>query len=265
MMKRFIMLLILFFTAIYAVTTPAFAESEIIPGYEVKFNLDTDAFANQTDMLQTFEAVHDEDLKVYYFDTPEQTFRSHHYTHRLRVYANDKKNEITYKKTFPDITVADAIEEAASKGFHGDMSNYKFENDRKEGTDTFSISRKEKFNSTKTINYDSINQGDVLSLLKSEAPKKYAGWDDTDWYHNTLNKAIAYGPASVQTYEGTFLGVDADLEIWNYKGETLVEISTKTPDKAEADYIENTWHTELEQADWLNAEQTSKTNFVMDR
>lgn len=77
----------------------AFAEeSPINPGYEVKFMLDVSQFATADDIADAFQASHDEDLKVYYFDTPDQIFRKLNYVHRLRIYDGDKKTNITYKR-----------------------------------------------------------------------------------------------------------------------------------------------------------------------
>ncbi|MBU3229592.1 hypothetical protein CAY60_002010 [Shouchella clausii] len=58
------------------------------------------------------------------------------------------------------------------------------------------------------------------------------------------------------------------MSIWKsgrIKGELLAELSTKTPDQAEADAIEAVWLHGLTEYGWLSAEQTSKTSFVMDR
>lgn len=244
---------------------PAQAESPIEPGYEVKFNLDLDSFSNQEDVVQTFNATHDEDVKVYYFDTPDQQFRDQGYIHRLRIYASDKKTNITYKKVFPGVTVENAIAEATAKGFHNDMSNYKFENDRKEGTDTFSISRKETFKQNKKLTFDSIDVDYAVKLFKDEAPKKYRTWNHEDWYQDTLSQTIPYGPALAETYEGEYLGIDADLEIWTYQGDRIAEISTKVAEKEHADQIEESWLDGLTEAGWLSDEQTSKTGFVMDK
>ncbi|TQS71144.1 CYTH domain-containing protein [Ornithinibacillus gellani] len=264
-MKRVAVFFTFLLSIMACLATPVFAKSSIKPGYEVKFNLDLNAFPDLTEILQIFEATHDENLKVYYFDTPEQTFRKNHYIHRLRVYEGDKKANLTYKKVFPGMEITDAIEEAYSKGFHGDMNHYKFENDRKERIDTFSISRKEKFKKNNQINFDDINPSYAISLFKEEAPKKYEGWDNKIWYQETLNDTIPYGPASVQTYTGYFLGTEADIEIWTYQGDTVVEISTKTAKKSEADQIEKAWFQELSHLNWLSTDQASKTNFVMDR
>lgn len=181
------------------------------------------------------------------------------------MYASDKKTNITYKKVFPGVSVQDAIAEATAKGFHNDMSNYKFENDRKEGTDTFSISRKETFKQNKKLTFDGIDVDYAINLFKDEAPKKYSNWDNEDWYQETLSQTIPYGPALAQTYEGQYLGIDADVEIWSYKGDTIAEISTKVSEKGLADSIEESWLNGLIEAEWLSEEQTSKTGFVMDK
>ncbi|MEW4326965.1 CYTH domain-containing protein [Rossellomorea marisflavi] len=244
---------------------PAQAASDITPSYEVKFNVDVDAFPNQTALINAFDATHDEDVKVYYFDTPDQQFKKKGYIHRLRVYDSDKKTNITYKKVFPGIPVEDAIAEADEKGFTNDMSNYKFENDRKDGVDSFSISRKETFKKNNHLSFDSIDVGYAIQLFKDEAPKKVREWDDETWYLNTFTASIPYGPALANTYVGEYKGVEADLEIWSYKGETIAEISTKVDQKQQADDIEQSWLQGLTEADWLNEEQISKTSFVMDR
>ncbi|SFL45520.1 hypothetical protein SAMN04487943_101638 [Gracilibacillus orientalis] len=264
-MKKIIVLFTLLLAVMVSVATPSYAESEIEPGYEVKFNLDLDSFQSTNEMLDIFDAEHDEDLMVYYFDTPDQTFRELGYIHRLRVYASDKKTNITYKKVFPGVAITDAIEEASAKDFHGDMSNYKFENDRKEGIDTFSISRKEKFEKNDSLRFDLIDPQYAVNLFQEEASRKYRNWDDEDWYQETLGNTVPYGPALAHTYEGDFLDVDADVEIWSYKGEKIVEVSTKTSEKDEADQIETAWFEELTDSGWLSDEQSSKTGFVMDR
>ncbi|MFP7170716.1 CYTH domain-containing protein [Terribacillus sp. 7520-G] len=245
----------------------AFAEeSPINPGYEVKFMLDVSQFATADDIADAFQASHDEDLKVYYFDTPDQIFRKLNYVHRLRIYDGDKKTNITYKKTFPDQTPADAIAEAAEHGFHGDMPNYKYEIDKKPGNDSFSISRKEKFNPDDKLSYDDgIDIEYALDLFRDQAPKKYRSWDDQDWYYDTLEQAVPYGPAEVSKFEGNYEDIDADLEIWHYKGETIAEISTKTDDAEEADDIQEKWSEALTNEGWLSSSQQSKTSFVMDR
>ncbi|MBT2600598.1 MULTISPECIES: hypothetical protein [unclassified Oceanobacillus] len=264
-MKKMMLLLTLLLSVVIGVATPSYAASDIEPGYEIKFNLDLDAFSSTIDMLNIFDAEHDEDLKVYYFDTPDQEFRQLGYIHRLRVYASGKKTNITYKKRFTGVAVEDAIAEATEKGFHNDMSNYKFENDRKERIDVFSISRKEKFTKDDILRFDLIDPQYAIELFQDEAPKKYRRWDDEIWYRETLSNTIPYGPALAHTYEGEFLGFEADVEIWSYKGDTVTEISTKTDDPREADQIEAAWFNKLSKEGWLSDNQTSKTGFVMDR
>ena len=240
-------------------------ESPINPGYEVKFMLDVSQFATTEDIADAFHASHDEDLKVYYFDTPDQIFRKLNYIHRLRIYEGDTKTDVTYKKTFPDQAPSDAIAEAADHDFNGDMSNYKYEIDKKPSKDSFSISRKEKFKKNDHLRYDDeIDVDYALDLLHDEAPKKYRQWDDQDWYYDTMTQAVPYGPAAVSTFEGNYEDIDADLEIWYYKGETVAEISTKTDDAEDAGDIQEKWAEALANDGWLSSNQQSKTSFVMD-
>ncbi|SDC35650.1 CYTH domain-containing protein [Terribacillus halophilus] len=266
-MKKLSIAVLIALLLITVFPTMSFAEdSPINPGHEVKFMLDVSQFATTDDLVNAFHASHDEDLKVYYFDTPDQIFRKLNYVHRLRIYDGDKKTDITYKKTFPDQAPSDAIAEAAEHDFHGDMSNYKYEIDKKPGKDSFSISRKEKFNKNDKLNYDNgIDIKYALDLFREEAPKKYRNWDDQDWYYDTLEQAVPYGPAAVSKFEGNYEDIDADLEIWHYKGETIAEISTKTDDADDADVIQEKWSEALANEGWLSTNQQSKTSFVMDR
>ena len=240
------------------------AEAAIDPEHEIKYNIKSDLFA-ESDILNVFQATKKDEVKVYFFDTPSKDFLNEDYIHRLRVYKGSNKLDITYKKRFLNTPLDEAIAITESHGFTGAESNYKFEMDIKDGNRTFTISRKESLKTTSKVSYDAVDTSAAKKLILENAPKKIFNWDSESWYQNTLSQAVVYGPAKATTYKGSFAGYAADIEVWQYQGETMVELSTKEEDALKAAVIEKEWHDELESAGYLSHDQRGKTGFVMDK
>jgi len=244
--------------------SPGQVEAAIEPGNEIKFNLKSDMFT-ESRIKEVFSAVKQDEVKIYYFDTLDKVFAKADYNHRLRVYKGKKKMDVTYKKMIKDTSIAEAIQIAEQHGFTGKEDNYKFEMDRKGGRSVFTISRKDKLKVSPNVSYDTFDYADARQILINNAPDKIAGWETNDWYQNILSSSIVFGPAEAITYEGTYLGYAADIEVWNHAGSLMVEISTKEADAKKADQIEELWLKQLQWEGYLSPDQRGKTSFVMDK
>jgi len=240
------------------------AKAAIEPGNEIKFNIKSELFS-ESDILKVFQATKKDEVKVYFFDTPNKDFLKEDYIHRLRVYKGSNKMDITYKKRFLNTPLDEAIAITESHGFTGAESNYKFEMDIKGDNRTFTISRKESLKTTSKVSYDDVDTNAAQKLILENVPKKILNWDSEAWYKNTLSQAVVYGPAKATTYKGSFAGYEADIEIWQYQGEIMVELSTKEEDALKAAVIEKVWHDRLATAGYLSDDQRGKTAFVMDK
>ncbi|WP_369435928.1 CYTH domain-containing protein [Lysinibacillus fusiformis] len=240
------------------------AKAAIEPGHEIKYNIKSELF-NEANILNTFTATKKDEVKIYYFDTPNKNFLSADYNNRLRVYKDSNKMDITYKKRFQNTPLEEALAITANHGFTGTESNYKFEMDIKGGNRTFTISRKESLKTTSKVSYEAVDTSAAKKLVLENVPKKILNWDSEAWYTNTLSQAVVYGPANATTYKGSFEGYEADIEVWNYQGEVMVELSTKENDASKAAIIEKVWHDHLLAAGYLSTDQRGKTAFVMDK
>ncbi|MEK5333483.1 hypothetical protein [Lysinibacillus sp. FSL W8-0992] len=240
------------------------AKAAIEPEHEIKYNLKSELF-NESDILKFFTATKKDEVKIYYFDTQSKDFLSADYNNRLRVYKDSNKIDITYKKRFLNTPLEEALAITESHGFTGDESNYKFEMDIKGGNRTFTISRKESLKETAKVNYDAVDSSAAKKIILDNVPKKILNWDSATWFNNTLSQAVVYGPAKATTYKGSYAGYEADIEVWHYQGEIMIELSTKESNAAKAASIEKVWREHLEAAGFLSADQRGKTAFVMEK
>lgn len=240
------------------------AKAAIEPSHEIKYNLRTDLF-NESAILSLFAATKKDEVKIYYFDTNNKDFLNADYNNRLRVYKDSTKIDITYKKRFLNTPLDEALAITKSHGFTGDESNYKFEMDIKGGNRTFTISRKESLKATTKVSFDAVDVNAAKKMILDNVPKKILNWDSATWYNNTLAQAIVYGPANATTYKGSYAGYEADIEVWHYQGDVMIELSTKEDDATKAAVIEQVWHDQLVAAGYLSADQRGKTAFVMEQ
>ncbi|MGG4266198.1 hypothetical protein [Peribacillus simplex] len=238
-------------------------KAAIEPGNEIKFNIKSNIF-KEPEILSVFSATKKDDVKVYYFDTANKDFLGADYNHRLRVYKDSNKIDLTYKKRFLNIPLDEALAITQDHGFTGTESNYKFEIDIKGGNRTFAISRKEALKETSNVSFDAVDTNAAKKLILDNVPKKIKNWDSEDWYTKTLSQAVVYGPANAITYKGSYEGYETDIEVWTYQGQIMVELSTKEDDASKAATIEKLWHDNLEAAGYLSNDQRGKTAFVME-
>ncbi|MGE7838809.1 hypothetical protein [Viridibacillus arvi] len=236
----------------------------INPGNEIKYNIKPDFF-NESKIIDVFLATKKDEVKIYYFDTVNKAFLGADYNHRLRVYKDSNKIDITYKKRFLNTPLDEAIAITQDHGFTGNESNYKFELDIKGGKKNFAVSRKESLKETTKVSFNEVDIEAAKKLILDNAPKKIQNWDTESWYNNTLAQSVVYGPAKATTYKGSYAGYEADIEVWNYQGDIMVELSTKEDDASKASVIEKLWRDKLEAEGYLSEDQRGKTAFVMEK
>ncbi len=241
--------------------TPVVFGASIEPAVEIKYNLDPTVFSKQQ-IKATFSAKEEDRVKVYFFDTAERTFFANDSIQRLRVYEGKDTYDITYKKRLQQLSLVEAIEELESHGFTGSESNYKFEIDSKNGQDPLSVSRKEKIKTTKNISYNVVDEKAAIKAVQENVPKKIENWDPKNWFKTTLQASQMTDPANVQTYTGVYQGIDAEIEYWEYHGNTMVELSTKTSVE-NATQVKENWGKQLQESNYLSEDQRGKTNFVL--
>lgn len=246
--------------SIVCLIAPSQVKAAIEPSHEIKFNLKPEQFTEQN-IKGIFATGEKQELKIYYLDTELKDLKKAGFQHRIRLYKDEKKFDITYKKQVPG-GLNIAIAEVEAQGFTGDESKYKFEVDIKGGERILTVSRKEKINVMPTLSYTAFDSVIAKNLIIENVPKKIEAWYGPS-YRKTIEQAVVYGPAEATTYEGTYLGYPADIEVWNNQGKQLVEISTKVQDANQSSTIEALWENNLKAAGYLSDNQTGKTDFVM--
>lgn len=253
----------IFIFGLLIATQQAANAASIQPTGEVKFNLNETLF-DKNKIQEVFSGTKNKKLEIYFFDTANKAFQAKDTIQRLRVYQNESKLDITYKKRLVGQSINTGIQTLLNQGFDGSESNYKFEVDSKGTNNVLSVSRKETIKTTKKVTYGTVKLADALKLIKANVPKKMENWDTSSWYNTTLDQAIIYGPAQATSYKGQFEGKDIDIEVWTYNGKKMVELSVKTNSISESNQLKAAWQQKLAQLNYLSPDQRGKTNFVMD-
>lgn len=259
-------------------TTPEVnAASNAVPGYEVKFLLDSDEVLTSggglsTAVNQAFDiASSPERLMVEYFDTDALELNDESWNVRLRKKESKSDYELTYKKRF-DVQngqIDAALTAANAAGFDSSDDNYKAEVDWGYGKQTLSFSVTKEKKASKGLSLPSDQK--ALEMLVNEIPGKLEKTRSKGWGKDTLEDARAYGPVLVTKYGGDFNGVDVDIEVWpilNASGtgnDSIVEISFKTDSYTEAASQRAELMDELESEGWLVPADSLKTNLILDR
>lgn len=104
--KEFISILLVFFAVISGVSMNIYAESNMIPNYEVKLLLDPDIVVNSDDNLKKiYRDIFNtgksyNEIAVEYLDTYNKEFNNEGWVNRIRIKENKDKFELTYKKRY---------------------------------------------------------------------------------------------------------------------------------------------------------------------
>ena len=104
--KELISILLVFFAVISGVSMNIYAESNMIPNYEVKLLLDPDIVVNSDDNLKKiYRDIFNtgksyNEIAVEYLDTYNKEFNNEGWVNRIRIKENKDKFELTYKKRY---------------------------------------------------------------------------------------------------------------------------------------------------------------------
>lgn len=253
------------------------AASNAKPSYEVKFLLDAGKVLKSDGSLQsaTLDAFDVEDPAerqlVEYFDTDALDLNEAGWNVRFRKKEDKKKYELTYKRRFAVVNgdINAALTEANKAGFDSSDDNYKAEVDWGYSKQTLSFSNDKDESADKGLSIPAESK--ALDILVDKIPGKLEKTGGDKWGKDTLKDSRAHGPVSVSKYEGSFNGLDTDIEVWpilNAAGtgtENLVEISFKTDDYNEAADNRGDLMALLDAKGWLVHADSLKTNLVLER
>lgn len=111
----------------------------------------------------------------------------------------------------------------------------------------------------------------ALKQLQDNLPGKLQNWKSSNWGKKTLADSRVRGPVQVSKYEGSFQGLDTDVEIWYIRSangsgtENIIEISFKTSDYSVAASNRTKLMNLLQSKGWMVPADSLKTNLVLER
>lgn len=265
------------FTSWGSAAPQAYAASNAIPSYEVKFLLDSNDVLTSSGSLQAsvnaafaITSAPKRQL-VEYFDTNDQDLNGEGWNVRFRKKEDKTNYELTYKKRFPvqNGQIDSALTAANAAGFASSDDNYKAEVDWSYSKQTLSFSNTKKVKTTTGLTLPSASK--ALEMLVKDIPGKLNKTRSSGWGKATLKQARVHGPVQVTKYAGEFNGVEVDIEVLpllNAEGtgiEPLVEISFKTDEYSTAAANRTELMDELNAEGWLVPADSFKTNTILDR
>ncbi|WCT57243.1 hypothetical protein PQ456_06960 [Paenibacillus kyungheensis] len=252
--------------------------ANLTPTYEVKFMLDDDILNSDLTIQSEVQNAFDlpakaQKIAVEYFDTSDKQLDSEGWNVRFRKKEDKDNFEMTYKKRYSiangDINAALTL--ANQQGFDASDTNYEAEVDWGYSKQTLSLSNDKKSKAT-TSGATLPTDSKALSLLVDNLPGKLKKWKDgSSWGEKQLKASRSYGPVMASKYEGSWNGIDVDVEIWpirNASGtgtEPVIEISFKTDDYNTAATDRQQLMNYLNQEGWLVPQDSLKTQLVLDR
>ncbi|MCL9659139.1 hypothetical protein L2089_00450 [Paenibacillus hunanensis] len=257
------------------VTTEAAAN--LTPTYEVKFVLDQDVLnangAPGSALSSTFALPSKpQKIAVEYFDTNSQNLNGEGWNVRLRKKEDKSKYEITYKKRYSVVNgdIDAALTRANQEGFDASDTNYEAEVDWGYGKQTLSLSN-DKDVKTSDTGASLPSASKALEMVIDKIPGKLENWKSTKWGKDQLKNSRVYGPVMASKYEGSWNGLDIDVEVWpirNASGtgtEPVIEISFKADSYSDAASNRQQLMQALQAQGWLVPQDSLKTQLVLDR
>ncbi|MYW68801.1 hypothetical protein GTY65_32695 [Streptomyces sp. SID8379] len=264
--------------ALAAQATPAHADSNAVPTYEVKINLTTaaldSAHAPLAAVKSAFGITGSATSRSYaYYDTDAQALDGQGWDVRLR-HKSGKDFEETYKKRFA-ITGGDidaALDTANDAGFDSGDTNYEAEVDWGYSKQTLSFSN-EKSHSASGYSGTALPTGATgLGWLSKDLPGKLADWNSDGWGTDTLAAARVHGPVTSAVYSGAWESSDdASIEVVPVVAasgsgtEYVVELSFKTDSYDDAADLHADAISVADAKGWLYKGDILKTQLVLDR
>ncbi len=263
---------------VLAPATPAFADPNAVPTYEVKIDLTTAALdashAPTAAVKAAFGISGSAKSRSYeYYDTDGLALNAQGWDVRLR-HKSGSDFEESYKKRFP-VTNGDidaALDQANAAGFDSSDTNYDAEVDWGYSGQTLSFSNEKSHSGDDYSGTSMPSSATGLSWLVGEIPGKLDDWSSNGWGSGTLNASRAHGPVTSQVWSGAWESSDdASIEVVPVTGaggtgtEYVVELSLKTDDYADAAQLHADAISVANTNGWLYAGDILKTQLILDR
>ena len=258
---------------------PAQADPNMTPDYEVKLLLSpaavlgsdrklTSAVRSAFGMPSTVTR-----MNVQFLDTDDKEIYSNAWSPRIRKAEGESGFELTYKKRYP-ITGGDidgALGTANADGFDAGDTGYEAQVEWGYQRQTLSISRPKTASSSVYSGMDLPGTSKSQEMLIDEAPDKFDDWLFNGWGTGALDDSRIYGPVLAKRSIGTWSGMTLYIEVWpilNAAGtgtEDIVEASFKTTSRTTASSKHDSLISYLQARGWLLAQDSLKTQLIMDR
>ncbi|KAJ5894988.1 hypothetical protein N7495_006679 [Penicillium taxi] len=254
-------------------------EPNMKPDYEVKLLLNTRAVLTSTNelidsVLSTFNMpTTSMKLNFQFLDTNSKDLYTASWIARIRKPDNQDDFELTYKRRYAISggNIDAALTAANHDGFNAGSKKYKAQVDWGYSKQTLSISRDKTFADPKRSKTDLPGTSDSRKMLIDEAPDKFANWKLDKWGTTVLAESRIFGPLLTRRFIGLWNKMPLDIEILpirNLAGtevDYIVEASFKTKSHTTALTEQSNLAAFLKSKDWLLAEDSLKTQLIMDR
>ncbi|WP_377273334.1 hypothetical protein [Peterkaempfera sp. SMS 1(5)a] len=264
--------------AVLAPATPAFADANAVPTYEVKIDLTTAALdashAPTSAVKAAFGITGSAKARAYeYYDTAALDLNAQGWDVRLR-HKSGSDFEESYKKRFP-VTNGDieaALDEANAEGFDSSDTNYDAEVDWGYSKQTLSFSNEKSHSGSGYSGASMPSSSTGRNWLVNEIPGKLDDWLGSNWGSDTLAASSVHGPVASQVWSGAWeASDDAGIEVLPVKAasgtgtEYIVELSFKTDDFGDASELHADAISVADAHGWLYHGDILKTQLILDR
>ncbi|GAA3407363.1 hypothetical protein ACFFNY_31955 [Paenibacillus hodogayensis] len=258
---------------------PVKSASNMVPDYEVKLLMNPTAVLNSDHKLKSGvrNAFDMPDtvtkMNVLFMDTDNRDLYDNGWSARIRKIEDKNDFELTYKKRYPIVNgnIAAALTQANLEGFDSTDTNYEAQVEWGYLNKTLSISTKKTGKKSGYSGMDLPSAKDSRNLLTANIPGKLDRWLYTGWGTVMLNDSRKYGPVLAKRYIGEWNQTELYIEIWPIKDadgtgtEYIVEASFKTANQTDAASKQSQLISYLQGQGWLLAQDSLKTQLIMDR
>ncbi|OCT16664.1 hypothetical protein A8709_08300 [Paenibacillus pectinilyticus] len=266
-------------TGTFGAPKSASAASNMVPNYEVKLLLNPSVVLGSdfklTSSVKAAFGMPDTVTKmnVQFLDTNAEDIYNNGWSPRIRKTEGESDFELSYKKRYA-ITGNDingALTLANTQGFNSGDTSYEAQIEWGYQKKTLSITRTKSGSKSGYSGMDLPNQADSRSLLINNAPDKFNNWVSSGWGTSKLSSSRIYGPVLAKRSVGTWSGQQLYIEVWpilNAAGtgtEYIVEASFKTDSQSTASSKHDELVTYLQGKGWFLAQDSLKTQLIMDR
>ncbi|MBJ7312660.1 hypothetical protein ACFOLJ_21205 [Rugamonas sp. CCM 8940] len=265
--------------ALFGAAGAAPAASNMVPDYEVKLLLnptvvlDSNYKLNAT-VLSTFGMPSSvTKMNVMFMDGDAKPIYNNGWIARVRKSEGDSGFELSYKKRYPiaNGNITEALYQASADGFTSGDSNYEAQIEWGYQAKTLSITNSKTDSKSGYSGMDLPSTADARSLLKKNIPGKMNNWLSNGWGGNALDTSRKYGPVLAKRSVGSWSGLKLYIEVWPIRNaagsgiDYVVEASFKTTSESVASAKHDELQAFLAARGWFLAQDSLKTQLIMDR